>query len=194
MTMRMKKREKSRKFKILSVKALKWIIISSSYRVSPRSSWCSNLTLYCYHLWWRRCPLCCFCLWQSAGGSRTRQKYLRSRRSSCPSRLSRPHRWFWQSRISRSRYYHTSMRRHQSGWIPASISSHCPLELSLSSQSCWDMYQGSLARRQYPRCHSLLLGKVSLLAARVWLQLLNRGHKQGWAKMNTDRSSSARQL
>ena len=48
----------------------------------------------------------------------------------------------------------------------------------------------------HPRCHSLLQGKASSLsAARVQLQLLSWGHKQGWANVDPDtgRSSSGRQ-
>ena len=66
---------------------------------------------------------------------------MRSSRSCCPSRLSRPHPWSWQSHPDR-----WIPIQQQSGWTPASISSHSPLLWSASCRGCQDRGQGGLVR------------------------------------------------
>ncbi len=120
-----------------------------SHLVSPHSSWDSNQALYHHHhLCGRRSPLCCsWSLWLAAGSTRKKMDLLRSSRSCCPSRLSRPHLWSWQSRMCRCWYYHKP--KQQSGWTPASISSHSPLLWFRSCPCCEGSRQGGLVRQPH---------------------------------------------
>ena len=116
-----------------------------SHLVSLHSSWDSNQTLQTsHHSCGRRSPLCCsWSLWLAeAGCNRDQMDLQRSRRSCCPSRLSRPHPWSWQSRMSSDWYNHKYQQK--SGWTQASISSHSQLLLYASCQGCEDRVQGGL--------------------------------------------------
>ena len=59
----------------------------------------SNQILLCCHWCGSRFPLCSFwSLWSAAGSTRNGMDPMKRSRSCCPSRSSRPHRWFSQSR------------------------------------------------------------------------------------------------
>ena len=120
-------------------------MISSSDLVSPPPNWDSNQALSSWYPRGRRSPRCwCWSRWLAAGSNLKKREKLRSRRSSCPSRFSRPRLW---SRHGRMCSCHRP--KQQIWWTPASISSQSPLVSSLSSQRQEGSSWGSLARWQH---------------------------------------------
>ena len=103
--------------------------------VSLLSSWVSTQWLFDRHPCQRIFQLCCFwSLSLAAESKKQKMDLLRSSRSSCPSRLSRLHPWFWQSHMDRWWCCHSP--EHQSGWTATAVLSHSPLLLFLSSSGC----------------------------------------------------------
>ena len=160
-----------------------------SYLVSLRSSWDSSRAVFDWHPCGRRSPLCCsWSLCLVAGSRRKRMDPERRCRSSCPSRLSRPHLWSWHGRN-----YSCHRTKQKSWWTEASIPSHSR-RVSYPSSQCYEgSWQGSSARWRHlwlwacqgdfkkeviflqfvstthPQCHILLLGKASGALAAIVL-------------------------
>ena len=127
---------------------MKWWKCCSNWKhpdlVLLLSIWDSNQWLFDHHQCWRIFPLCYS--W-SLFVVVDEMAPVKSSHSSCPSRLSRLHPWFWQSHMDRWWCCHS--HEHQSGWTPATISSHSPLLSFLSFSGCLSSCQGSLVRLQY---------------------------------------------
>ena len=111
--------------------------------LTPHSSWDSNHPMHHRHLCGRRFLLCCSSLLGlAAGSSWSKMLDLRRSRSSCPSRLSRPHPWSWHNGTDRW-WYHRKFEL-QNRWSSTSIPSQPPLVLSVSSHGWWGICRDSL--------------------------------------------------